>query len=65
MHKAGTLVLPDFIVNAGGVICAPVEYHGGTQSQALHSIEENIRANTKEVANAKKSGALPRRPRFN
>ncbi|MGZ8483511.1 MAG: Glu/Leu/Phe/Val family dehydrogenase, partial [Candidatus Binatia bacterium] len=35
LHKAGTLVLPDFIANAGGVICASVEYHGGTQSQAL------------------------------
>ena len=31
LHKAGTLVIPDFIANAGGVICASVEYHGGTQ----------------------------------
>ena len=59
--KAGTLVLPDFIANAGGVICASVEYHGGTQAQALQTIEEKIRANTEEVlANAKKSGTLPR-----
>jgi glutamate dehydrogenase (NAD(P)+) len=61
LHKAGTLVLPDFIANAGGVICAAVEYHGGTQAQALHTIEEKIRANTEEVlANAKKNGSLPR-----
>jgi glutamate dehydrogenase (NAD(P)+) len=61
LHKAGTLVLPDFIANAGGVICASVEYHGGTQSQALQTIEEKIRANTEEVlANSKKSGSLPR-----
>ncbi len=53
--------VPDFIANAGGVICASVEYHGGTQSQALHTIEEKIRTNTEEVlANAKKSGTLPR-----
>ena len=61
LQKAGTLVLPDFIANAGGVICASVEYHGGTQSQALLTIDEKIRANTEEVlANAKKNGSLPR-----
>jgi glutamate dehydrogenase/leucine dehydrogenase len=61
LHEKGTLVIPDFIANAGGVICASVEYHGGTQSRALQIIEEKIRANTEEVlANAKKSGTLPR-----
>ena len=61
LHKAGTMVLPDFIANAGGVICASVEYHGGTQSQALRTIEEKIYANTEEVlAIAKKNGTLPR-----
>jgi glutamate dehydrogenase/leucine dehydrogenase len=61
LHERGVLVLPDFIANAGGVICAAVEYHGGTQSQALQTIEEKIRANTEEVlANAKKNGSLLR-----
>lgn len=61
LHEKGTLVIPDFIANAGGVICASVEYHGGTQSQALQIIEEKIRANTEEVlANARKTGSLPR-----
>jgi glutamate dehydrogenase/leucine dehydrogenase len=61
LHEKGTLVIPDFIANAGGVICASVEYHGGTQSQALQIIEEKIRSNTEEVlAEAKKSGTLPR-----
>ena len=61
LHEKGTLVIPDFIANAGGVICASVEYHGGTQSQALQIIEEKIRANTDEVlANARKTGSLPR-----
>jgi glutamate dehydrogenase/leucine dehydrogenase len=61
LHERGVLVVPDFIANAGGVICASVEYHGGTQAQALQTIEEKIRSNTEEVlANAKKSGALPR-----
>jgi glutamate dehydrogenase (NAD(P)+) len=61
LHEQGVLVLPDFIANAGGVICAAVEYHGGTQSQAFQTIEEKIRTNTQEVlADAKKSGLLPR-----
>jgi glutamate dehydrogenase (NAD(P)+) len=61
LHEKKVLILPDFIANAGGVICASVEYHGGTQAQALQTIEEKIRANTEEVlANAKKSGTLPR-----
>jgi glutamate dehydrogenase (NAD(P)+) len=61
LHEKGTLVIPDFIANAGGVICAAVEYHGGTQSQAFSTIEEKIRANTEEVLErARKSGSLPR-----
>ena len=61
LHEKGTLVIPDFIANAGGVICASVEYHGGTQSEAFQTIAEKIRANTEEVlANAKKAESLPR-----
>ena len=61
LHEKGTLVIPDFIANAGGVICAAVEYHGGTQSQAFATIEEKIRNNTEEVLKrARKSGSVPR-----
>jgi glutamate dehydrogenase (NAD(P)+) len=61
LHERGVLVLPDFIANAGGVICASVEYNGGTQAQALHIIEEKIRLNTEEVlASAKNRGSRPR-----
>ncbi len=35
LDEAGVLVLPDFIANAGGVICAAVEYQGGTETQAF------------------------------
>jgi glutamate dehydrogenase/leucine dehydrogenase len=49
MHDNAILNVPDFIANAGGVICASVEYHGGTQSQAMAAIEDRIRANTSEV----------------
>ena len=49
LHEKQILVLPDFIANAGGVICAAVEYHGGTQTLAFQTIEEKIRENTKLV----------------
>jgi glutamate dehydrogenase (NAD(P)+) len=49
LHQRGVLVLPDFIANAGGVICAAMEYHGATQATALQAIEEKIRANTAAV----------------
>ena len=61
LHDSGVLVVPDFIANAGGVICASVEYHGGTETQAFAAIEEKIRANTTSVlANAAENGETPR-----
>jgi glutamate dehydrogenase/leucine dehydrogenase len=61
MHDHGILSIPDFIANAGGVICAAVEYQGGTEQQALATIEEKIRHNTTEVlAQVKHAGLLPR-----
>ena len=49
LHERGVLVIPDFIANAGGVICAAMEYRGATESQAFQVIEEKIRANTEAV----------------
>ncbi|HEU4344969.1 MAG TPA: Glu/Leu/Phe/Val dehydrogenase [Candidatus Binatia bacterium] len=61
LHEKSTLIIPDFIANAGGVICASVEYHGGTQTQAFQTIEEKIRTNTEQVLeHAQKTGLLPR-----
>jgi glutamate dehydrogenase (NAD(P)+) len=58
----GVLVLPDFIANAGGVICAAIEYRGGTETAALAYIDEKIRANTKAVLDeGRRTGALPRK----
>jgi glutamate dehydrogenase/leucine dehydrogenase len=60
-HERGIVVLPDFIANAGGVICGSVEYAGGTESLAFAVIEDKIRANTREVLTmAKDAGILPR-----
>ncbi|HSQ62916.1 MAG TPA: Glu/Leu/Phe/Val dehydrogenase [Polyangiaceae bacterium] len=49
LHDRGVLVVPDFIANAGGVICAAMEYHGATRGAAFEAIAEKIRANTKAV----------------
>jgi glutamate dehydrogenase/leucine dehydrogenase len=49
MHANGVLNLPDFIANAGGVICGAVEYAGGTQADAFAAIDAKIRANTASV----------------
>jgi glutamate dehydrogenase (NAD(P)+) len=61
MHRRGILSVPDFVANAGGVICAAVEYHGGTQAQAFAAIEERIRSNTRETLDrARAERLLPR-----
>jgi glutamate dehydrogenase/leucine dehydrogenase len=61
MHARGILSLPDFIVNAGGVICAAGEYRGGSQAQALTAIEEKIRLTTQEMLEqARVRGLAPR-----
>jgi len=57
----GVLVVPDFIANAGGVICAAVEYHGGSESAAFTSIREKIERNTRDVLDeARSKRVLPR-----
>lgn len=61
LHERGVLCLPDWIVNAGGVICGSVELAGGTRAQAFAQIEETIRANTATViAQSAQRGARPR-----
>jgi glutamate dehydrogenase (NAD(P)+) len=57
----GVLVLPDFIANAGGVICAAVKYRGGTEAAAQALIDEKIRANIQSMLEeVRRTGALPR-----
>jgi glutamate dehydrogenase (NAD(P)+) len=57
----GVLCVPDFIANAGGVICAAMEYQGASQSAALQTIEEKLRRNTELVLQAvKRKQILPR-----
>lgn len=61
LHDRGVICIPDFISNAGGVICASVEYHGGTQTQAFQVIEDKTRTNTAAVlSRAARDDRLPR-----
>lgn len=61
MQARGIVSLPDFVANAGGVMCASVEYHGGSEAQAFAVIEERIRANIRETLDrARKDQHLPR-----
>ena len=61
LHERGIVVVPDFIANAGGVICAAVEYHGGSESDAIAAIVERIRRNTGEtLGRSDRDGVPPR-----
>ena len=61
LHARGILLVPDFIANAGGVICASMEYAGATETAAFQAIEEKIRANTEQVLeDSKRRQVMPR-----
>ncbi len=61
LHERGVLCVPDFIANAGGVICAAMEYRGATESSALQTIQEKLRRNTRQVLEeARQHNVLPR-----
>jgi glutamate dehydrogenase (NAD(P)+) len=49
LYEKGILYVPDFIANAGGVICAAMEYHGASERAAMDTIEEKVRRNTEQV----------------
>lgn len=61
MFEHGIVSLPDFVVNAGGVICGAVEYAGGTEAEAFELIDERIRANTDDILNEAALAGLPPR----
>jgi glutamate dehydrogenase (NAD(P)+) len=61
LHARGVLVIPDFIANAGGVICAAVEYAGGSERAALEAIDSKLRTNTRAVLEASARDHTPPR----
>jgi glutamate dehydrogenase (NAD(P)+) len=61
LHARGVLCVPDFIANAGGVICAAMEYRGASQSAVFDVIEEKVSHNTRVVLEESKTkNILPR-----
>ena len=44
LYDQGVICIPDFIANAGGVICAAMEYRGKIESEAIQIIQDKIRA---------------------
>nr|WP_217362410.1 Glu/Leu/Phe/Val dehydrogenase [Ruegeria arenilitoris] len=61
LHNRRVLVVPDFIANAGGVICASIEYHGGSEAQAMQTIAGKIRHNTRVVLEVMRENRVPPR----
>jgi glutamate dehydrogenase (NAD(P)+) len=61
LHEKAVLVVPDFIANAGGLVCAALEFRGATQPAAFAAIAEKIRANTEVVLRDAKANACPPR----
>ncbi len=65
LHRAGVLSIPDFIANAGGVICAAMEYRGSSESEALSVIAQKLKRNTRLVLDAaRQQDILPRQAAF-
>ena len=59
LHERGCSVCPDFIANAGGVICAAMEYHGATEAAAFEAIEEKIRSEHRAGARGGEAARYP------
>lgn len=61
LHDKGVLCVPDFIANAGGVICAAMEYRGACQTAIFQAIAEKVCRNTRFVLDESKTRKiLPR-----
>ncbi|MDX1251104.1 MAG: Glu/Leu/Phe/Val dehydrogenase [Gammaproteobacteria bacterium] len=61
LHERGVLCVPDFIANAGGVICAAMEYRHASETEAFTVIEEKLRSNTGQVLDrVQEEGIMPR-----
>jgi glutamate dehydrogenase (NAD(P)+) len=62
LARRGVLSVPDVVANAGGVICAAVEYRRGNRTQAFAEIAERIAASTTGMLDRMTHGAgtLPR-----
>jgi len=61
LHRKGVIVLPDILVNAGGVIGSYAEYKDKTPDEAFGLIDSKIRENTTLVVDRSiETGTMPR-----
>ena len=61
LHRKGIVVLPDILVNAGGVIGSYAEYKDKTSDEAFGLIDSKIRQNTTLVIDRSiETGTMPR-----
>lgn len=61
LQDKGIVCIPDFIANAGGVICAAMEYAGASESMVVEAIAGKLRRNTARVLEqAQNRGEAPR-----
>lgn len=60
LHKKGTLVIPDFVANAGGVISSYVEYIKGNREKMFKIVKEKIIKNTKLILEHPAKNIMPR-----
>jgi len=61
LFRKGTISVPDFVANAGGVIAGIVDRMGGTEEEAFKTVEETITSVTQEVVStAVKEGINPK-----
>ena len=60
-NERGILNVPDFIANAGGVICAALEYRGVSEGGVFPVIEEKVARNTDEVLQRSAAEGIPPR----
>jgi glutamate dehydrogenase/leucine dehydrogenase len=61
LHQRGVLCVPDFVANAGGVICAAVEFGGGSESSAFGVIADRITRTTHQMLDTMEKLQLPPR----
>jgi glutamate dehydrogenase (NAD(P)+) len=61
LHERGVISVPDFIANAGGVICAAMEYRGSSEAAVFDEISERVRTNTRHVLETSLSSGKPPR----
>ncbi|MEK6970776.1 MAG: Glu/Leu/Phe/Val dehydrogenase, partial [archaeon] len=61
LHARGTLVIPDFVANAGGVISSYVEHIGGSPKTMFTMVESKIKKNVRAMFAEMKKTGLPSR----